>query len=99
MLLLFVGTAPKVYFHDVLANHKDSATVCTHAFPKESCLHQSRINCHVDLLVITSVYLFKAEPAIGYLRQRFFLINTFTSSFYFFLRHGAKESRGPPFCS
>lgn len=97
MLLLFVvGTAPKIYLHDALANHKDGITVCTHAFPKAPCLHPRPVNCHVELLVVTAFYLFNAEPPLLHVQQQFRTINCLAASDYAFLRVDVNESRGPP---
>jgi len=96
LLLLFsISIVPKIYFHDVIANHTD-AIICDHPQKSKACLHQQGYYCQVNDPVIYSPYLtitinswclpeihFDALPA---------------TSFFSFLQDCFlhKESRGPP---
>ncbi len=99
MLVLMVSTAPKTWFHDAVAHHKDTVAVCNHPLNGSPCLHQSTIDCHFDLLVVTSLYVFKADlfpagPALSFASFLCAAVAAKTS-----MRTGSPESRGPPaFC-
>lgn len=97
LLLIFViCMAPKSYFHDALAQHKDRVTVCTHPVTSAPCLHQAAIDCHFDLLVITSLYVFTAEMPVHCLQHGNPPLICAATYHYSILRCDSKESRGPP---
>jgi hypothetical protein len=95
LLLLFtISIVPKIYFHNLIADHKDFST-CDEVH-KTPVLHVQGYNCHFDDLVVSASYLFqKEEPGL--------LINivfeqkqpAFSSACLpSFSQH--KENRGPP---
>jgi hypothetical protein len=59
LLVFLISAAPKTYFHDVVADHKDQPVSCLHKNHKSPCVHQSHINCHFDQLVVTSFFQFQ----------------------------------------
>jgi hypothetical protein len=96
LLVVFaLSITPKVVFHEVLAEHKDSL-LCQDKDKTAPHFHLPAFHCSFDDLVVTSPYLsidFPPAPE----RPVFFKINsfgffTFASSFSFLHR----ESRGPP---
>jgi len=59
LLVVFtISIAPKSYFHDVIANHKDVVS-CDHPEQSSSCLHSKAFHCHFDDLVVTTSFLFE----------------------------------------
>jgi hypothetical protein len=66
LLLVFLVTAvPKAYFHDLVADHKDTITTCNHGNHSSACIHESAINCHFDQLVVSSFFFFAHKPFIA----------------------------------
>lgn len=55
LLLFIVGSAPKAYFHDLVADHRDAASCDIHH--KTSVLHKQSINCHCDDLVVSAPFM------------------------------------------
>lgn len=96
MLVVFaISVAPKSYFHELLANHKDIIG-CTHAPGSAPCAHQQPFNCHFDDLVVTAPFLFAtmgfyATKPIEQISDHVFYSSHLTS---FVLLH--KAGRGPP---
>jgi hypothetical protein len=96
LLVFLISAAPKAYFHDLVADHKDSITTCSHTDNSGGCIHQSAINCHFDQLVVTgffdfNVSSFQCQPPLNSahsfsLTAQHLLTNARLSS----------ESRGPP---
>lgn len=63
MLLLFaVSAAPKVFFHELLANHQD-VQYCEHPVKASACLHATGINCHFDSIVVNAPFLLQVVYA------------------------------------
>jgi hypothetical protein len=95
MLLFLVSIAPKAYFHDLVADHKDFSDC--HQVHHSNVLHQQAVNCHFDDVVVSAPFLLqKEQPILS--RSFYFGIEqaVFYSSYVsLFLQH--KESRGPPF--
>jgi hypothetical protein len=95
LLLVFaVGIAPKAYFHDLLANHKDgSSCKLTH---RSATIHRQSFNCHFDDLVVSAPFVFQADQAITPLHD--FYVKQFgkiyASTFQSFIQH--EGNRGPP---
>jgi len=94
MLVFAISIAPKAYFHDLVANHKDFAAC--HQVHKSTVLHQQGYNCHFDDLVVSAPFLSATELpvifSVFYFEQK---QSSFYSSFLpSFLQH--KEGRGPP---
>jgi hypothetical protein len=55
-----ISVAPKAYFHNLVANHKDDVvTTCTHPPTSAPCAHKEGFNCHFDDLVVTAPFLFQ----------------------------------------
>jgi hypothetical protein len=95
LLLVFaVSTAPKIYFHDLIADHKDFSTC--HEVHKLPVLHQEGYNCHFDDLVVTAPYVLLTEQPVVFTNFYFEKKRpSFCSSFLLpFFQH--KENRGPP---
>lgn len=99
-LFLFVvfaiSVAPKAYFHDAFANHKDSGQVCTDN-NKAAHLHQSGINCGFDQLVVSCLYYFEVEPATDIPVSFFCTPHQRIGTIFFFQPSFSSESRGPPY--
>jgi hypothetical protein len=92
--VFLISIAPKTYFHDLLANHKDFPA-CTQVH-KTAVLHSHGFNCHFDDLVVSAPFLLQIEQPIAFDN---FYFEKKQSSFYSsfpqsFLQH--KEKRGPP---
>jgi len=96
LLITFsISSAPKLYFHEVFADHIDQPS-CTDPVNTPVHLHQQTINCHFDDLVVStpfflsngniSVQPVQLNNSIGseYLPSSIPLISL------------CKESRGPP---
>jgi hypothetical protein len=60
LLVFLLSAAPKAYFHDAVAGHKDQPVSCKHVDRNATCVHESHMNCHFDQLVVTSVFHFQA---------------------------------------
>ena len=95
LLLLFaVSIAPKAYFHDLVADHKDFSAC--NQFHKSTVLHTQGYNCHFDDLVATGPFVLLTDP-IAVLAKYYF----FDKQESFYISHlesffQQKESRGPP---
>lgn len=96
LLISSISITPKIFFHDVIAHHRDVVSSCDHPRESKACLHQTGFNCHAEDLVVTAPYLIFPDVY-------FSIVNTVfgdTSTFYYSsspqecLIH--KESRGPP---
>jgi len=97
LLVLFVfSITPKIYFHDVIANHKDVVSFCDHPQKSKACLHQKGYDCQVNDLVVTTPYLILPVVNAVFVHSDYPDFNTgyFSSSSQNCLIH--KESRGPP---
>jgi hypothetical protein len=94
LLLLAVGIAPKAFFHDLIANHKDLPSCNQHH--KTAVFHYQEYNCHFDDLVVTTPYLFENEQPVAFIQ--FYFEGKQSSSYSFHLPHFSqhKENRGPP---
>ncbi|MEO6068937.1 MAG: hypothetical protein ABIN57_02125 [Chitinophagaceae bacterium] len=95
LLIIFtISIAPRVYFHDALAHHKD-ASPCHHV-ANSYCLHQQGFNCHFDDLVVSSPFLQYGELTYlidnSFFPQEVALFSPLTVQQY--LQH--PENRGPP---
>jgi hypothetical protein len=91
-----ISAAPKAYFHDVVANHKDQPVTCTHKDRKAPCVHESHMNCHFDQLVVTAFFHFESlsfpETPAGFVYSDYaaYAENTVSG------RHSSPDGRGPP---
>jgi len=97
LLVLFtISVTPKIYFHDVIANHKDVVSLCHHPQKVKACLHPKSFNCQLDDLVITAPYLILPIVHSLSVHSHFQSFSSaYSSSFTkHYLIH--KESRGPP---
>ncbi|HEX8314205.1 MAG TPA: hypothetical protein VF609_04400 [Flavisolibacter sp.] len=58
MLLVFltISFIPRNYFHDVIADHRDTVT-CDHPVQEGPCVHQKGFNCSFTDLVVTTPYV------------------------------------------
>jgi len=97
LLLIFIlSFTPKIYFHDVIASHKDTSFSCAHTQNVKACFHQKGFNCQVDDLVVKVPYLlFYATHAL-WIQSQFPDFNAihFLSFTQDCVIH--KDSRGPP---
>ena len=97
LLILFAfSITPKIYFHDVIANHKDATPPCIHPQKVKACIHEQSYNCETENLVVSTPYLiFSVANALSipYNYQEF-SIGYFSCSTQDCFIH--KESRGPP---
>jgi hypothetical protein len=96
LLLFTLSITPKIYFHDVVADHKDVITTCVHPEKPKACLHQQGYNCELNDPVISSPYLSVAISTWS-LPEIYFAISPAPSVVSIkqeCLIH--KESRGPP---
>lgn len=96
LLLFAISITPKIYFHDVVADHKDVPATCTHSEKPKACLHQQGYNCELNDPVISSPYL-SVSILNWSLPEIDFTISPAASVVSFeqeCLIH--KESRGPP---
>lgn len=55
LLVFLISTAPRSYFHDLIANHKDQAS-CSLSH-KAAVVHKMATNCHFDDLVVTAPFV------------------------------------------
>jgi hypothetical protein len=94
MLVFFISIAPKTYFHELVAHHKDFSDC--HQLHHSTVLHQQGINCHFDDLVVSSPFFSAGEfPTVivhTYFEKRQFVVPFLSLSS--FSQH--KENRGPP---
>jgi hypothetical protein len=94
LLVFFISSAPKAYFHDLVADHKDFSD-CQQPH-HSTVLHQQGLNCHFDDLVVTSAFVLLVEQQVSLLdlcfekKQRAYHSLLLSSA----LQH--KENRGPP---
>jgi hypothetical protein len=96
VVLFSISITPKIYFHDVIANHKDNSVSCDHALKTKACIHQTGFNCQVDELVVSAPYL--VLPVITSLlvysdHPHFCIVEISSFKQYCFKQN---ESRGPP---
>ena len=93
-MLFAISIAPKIYFHNLVADHKDVAG-CSQLH-KTAVLHVQGYNCHFDNLVVTAPYLLQTEEPLLLINLLFEKRQPVFSSVFLpsFLQH--KENRGPP---
>ena len=98
LLLVFaLSTAPKSYFHDLVADHHDDVISCDLAH-KTSVLHKKAYHCDCDDLVVSTPFVFQQEffsvSSLKYFPvKQEFIHSAFAGEFP--NRH---DSRGPPVC-
>ena len=95
LLVFMVSAAPKTYFHDVIANHKD-VSYCTHLNETSACVHLKGFNCHFDNLVVTAPYVVQSNPFSLIVPVRYIHLNTRYSFSYHSCFLSSADSRGPP---
>jgi len=96
LLLFLIGTAPKAYFHDLVADHRDTASCETHH--STATLHTQTYSCHFDDLVVHAPFLLPAAvatqiPACHEVQLAVPAVRAHTVAVSLL-----KESRGPPAC-
>jgi hypothetical protein len=93
-LVFFISAAPKTYFHDLVADHKDFSD-CRQPH-HSTVLHEEGINCHFDDLVVSAPFLLLTEQPEALIN--FYFSKTkpvfYSCSLSYCLQY--KESRGPP---
>jgi hypothetical protein len=94
LALFIIGTAPKTYVHELLANHIDRRGCSLNH--KTAVLHQHEINCGFDELVVPVPFIPTAEQSFSVLTFSFEnkTFDSYQTSFQKFLQH--KDNRGPP---
>jgi hypothetical protein len=93
ILILLIGIAPKSFFHDIVAHHRDVST-CKEVH-KTAVFHQQGYNCHFDDLVVTTPFLFVSTQLVFKLFH-FEKKQEALYSFHLPLFSQHKENRGPP---
>jgi hypothetical protein len=95
LLMLFtISIAPKIYFHNLVADHKDVAG-CGQLH-KTAVLHLQGFNCHFDDLVVTAPYLSQTEEPVLLVHLVFEKKQPVFSSVFLSSFSQHKENRGPP---
>lgn len=94
MLVLAVSIAPKTFFHDLVAHHKD-LPVCNQAH-KTAVFHHQGFNCHFDDLVVTTPFIFENEQPVVFVHFYFEREQASLNSFRLTSFSQHKENRGPP---
>jgi len=95
LLLAFtISIAPKTYFHDLVADHKDFSEC--HQLHHSTVLHHQGFNCHFDDLVVSAPFLLQAEPQLNAAEVCFDITQTSFYSFHLSSSSHHKETRGPP---
>lgn len=97
LLLLFVfitGSAPKAFFHDLIADHNDIAA-CT-IDHETDVLHPHETNCDFNDLVVPAPYIFETGIYKFQDSPDFNQYLSFIGIAYFFTYTKHKENRGPP---
>lgn len=51
-----LSITPRLYLHHAMADHEDEDSSCKHP-EAATCLHQQKIKCHVDDLVVNTPYV------------------------------------------
>lgn len=94
VLVLILSIAPKAFFHDIVASHKD-LPACSEVH-KSAVFHHQGYNCHFDDLVVTTPFLFTNEQPAVVVHLYFGKIQPSSHSprLAHFSQH--KENRGPP---
>jgi hypothetical protein len=96
LLIVFsISAAPKAYFHDLIADHKDGIACC-HSQTTSTCVHSQPFNCHFDELVVTASFLMEAVQFSFLSPIEFSAENDHYKSFYTFSSLFQKTGRGPP---
>jgi len=94
LLVFLISIAPKAFFHDLVANHKDLPDC--RQFHHSTVLHQQAFDCHFDDVVATGPFELSTEPVAV---LTVYCSSNQPNSFYHshlqsFFQY--KESRGPP---
>jgi len=63
VLLLMLSITPKLFLHEVLADHKDAPS-CNDTNLEGPCIHKQGFNCQQSDLVVPTVYLINASTAL-----------------------------------
>jgi hypothetical protein len=94
VLVFFMSIAPKAYFHNLAANHKDFSDC--HQLHHSTVLHQQGINCHFDDLVVSSPFFSACEFPIVIVHISFEKRQSAVPSLCLSSFSQHKENRGPP---
>lgn len=60
MMLVIVSITPRLYLHDLFANHTD-VSYCNHSQEAGPCIHAQGYNCQLNELVVPGEYMQSAE--------------------------------------
>lgn len=95
LLLIFsISAAPKIYFHDLIADHKDYSGC--NDFHKNLVLHKEGYNCHFDDLVVSSPFIIQAEKVITPVSVYFDKPPVSLHSYFHSAFAKQLDNRGPP---
>ena len=98
LLLVFaLSTAPKSYFHDLVADHHDDVLSCDLAH-KTSVLHKKAYHCDCDDLVVSTPFVFQQEFYSVSLLKYFPVKQEFIHFVFAAEFPNRHDSRGPPVC-
>jgi hypothetical protein len=98
LLLVFaLSTAPKSYFHDLVADHHDEVISCDLAH-KTSVLHKKAYHCDCDDLVVSTPFVFQQDVFRATLLKYFPVKQEFICSAFVAEYPNRHDSRGPPAC-
>ncbi|HEU4634236.1 MAG TPA: hypothetical protein VFS22_09640 [Flavisolibacter sp.] len=96
LLVVFsISVAPKAYFHDAIAHHKD-VVVCHHPEGLSACVHSQPFHCHFDDLVVTAPFLIQAVPHSFFVEINYLDKQDQYNTSYTFSSLYQKAGRGPP---
>jgi hypothetical protein len=96
LVAFFISTVPKLYIHNILANHKDYENACTHKSHKAPCLKTAGINCHFNDLVVNLPYLHQPVEPLSCTQIYFGELMKVRPSTVLWISLLSSESRGPP---
>jgi len=63
VLLLMLSITPKLFLHEVLADHKDAPS-CNDTNLEGPCIHKQGFNCQQSDLVVPTAYLLNASTVL-----------------------------------
>jgi hypothetical protein len=95
LVCLTIGLIPQQYFHDVIADHEDTA-VCQHPDQSQPCVHQKGYNCGFSDLAVSAPYTFQPADFSFYRPAHFSFYTPFYQLVLLQNCCSGKTGRGPP---
>ncbi|HUC82739.1 MAG TPA: hypothetical protein VMR70_17655 [Flavisolibacter sp.] len=95
LVCLTIGFIPQRYFHDVIADHRDTVT-CEHPDPSLPCVHQKGFNCGFNDLVVSAPFVSQVAGFVLAKPDHFSYYNSRYQLVHLQYCCTGKESRGPP---